>query len=214
MIDANVRSAMALIAKALNTCKRPFVSCSFGKDSSVLLHLVRRIREDIDVVFARYEETELIDNYEDVIAAWNLKTLHQIQIDVAILDDVSEGEHIDRWAISNGFDCAFIGLRAEESKGRRITLRKDGLFYRRANGLYRCCPIGFWKTAEVEAYMRYHDLPTLNTYKHSGFSVRTVSGLTMEKYGFRAAQIAKLRRTDPMRFNVLLKKYPELSKYV
>lgn len=44
---------MRVIDAALCEFKRPAIMCSFGKDSMVVLHLVRQVRKDLPVIFHR-----------------------------------------------------------------------------------------------------------------------------------------------------------------
>ena len=44
-------TARKIIEESLRVSKRPVVFCSFGKDSTVLLDMVREFREDVDVVY-------------------------------------------------------------------------------------------------------------------------------------------------------------------
>lgn len=50
-LDAKVRYAQRLIERALETAERPMVAWSGGKDSTLLLHLVRQYKPDVIVGF-------------------------------------------------------------------------------------------------------------------------------------------------------------------
>src|SRR5690625_2463704 len=88
MIYAQLKPYKALVEKtrgfirwALDKVDKPYVACSFGKDSAVMLHLVREIRPNIKVRFIRWEgETEHIDNYDEVISQWGNINLEQIEM--------------------------------------------------------------------------------------------------------------------------------------
>lgn len=213
-LGEKVEQALACIRLARAQSSRPYVACSFGKDSSVVLHLAQQVDCSMPAVFVRYDETDFMDNYDEVMAQWSGVNIIQLHIGGELFDDTTEGVHLDKWALENGFDCALVGMRAQESRGRAVTLKKDGLLFKKKNGLLRCCPIGFWSVDDVEAYTKLYDLPLLNTYKRAGFSARTTSGTTVDKYGFREQQLRRLRRTDPARFNQLKKRYPEVTQYV
>lgn len=45
--------AMNIIGPALMNCRNPILMCSFGKDSMVLLHMLRKVRPDIPVIWHR-----------------------------------------------------------------------------------------------------------------------------------------------------------------
>lgn len=209
----NERKSIGIIKAALAQMRRPYVACSFGKDSSVLLSLCLKIRPDIDVVFARYPETSLLDNYEEVIAGWKGIRLHYVDVEDDILDETGEGDFMDDWAIAEGFDGFFMGLRKQESRGRRITLLRDGAIYRKKNGLLRCCPLADWSSEEVLLYCIENALPMLSSYS-GDVNERSVTSLAHSKYGMRERQLLALKRRDPSKFNLLLQRFPTLAKYV
>ncbi len=53
---------------------RPLVLCSFGKDSMVMLHLIRQLRFKWDVAFHRFATNSRKYSFaEEIINSWNLK---------------------------------------------------------------------------------------------------------------------------------------------
>jgi len=57
-----------------NISGRPVLLCSFGKDSMVLLHLVRQIKADIPVIFWKVDgQPKRYEFSQQVIKDWNLK---------------------------------------------------------------------------------------------------------------------------------------------
>lgn len=210
----NERKSLDIIKEALAQMRRPYVACSFGKDSSVLLSLCLKVRSDVDVVFARYPETYLLDNYEEVISRWQGIRLQYVDVKDDILDETAEGDFMDDWAIAHGFDGFFMGLRKQESRGRRITLLRDGVIYRKKNGLLRCCPLADWSSEEVFLYCIENRLSMLSSYEDVDVNARSVTSLAHSKYGMRERQLLSLKRRDPARFNLLLQRFPTLARYV
>ena len=209
-----IASANKIILDGLNVCKQPFVSCSFGKDSAVMLHLVQNHVRNIEARFLRWPETNIINNYEDVIAQWDA-----LGANIKILDMARDrlNENVaDRWSslakISDS-DGSFVGLRADESKGRRITLRANGVVYKSKSGFYRICPLAYWKSEDVAAYAYQHDLPMLNTYKDSGYQSRTSSRIPRSDFGIREEMLRDLKIKNPAGFKELEKIYSEVSEY-
>ncbi len=209
-----VRETGAFIKWALRQCGSPCVSCSFGKDSAVMLHLVLQERPGIPVLFLRYEETALLANYSETISRWGNIRLETIDSGASILDNVNEAKELPRRAKAMGFDACFVGLREEESARRRINLRKYGKLHQCKNGIFRICPLQKWALNDIISYIYANELPTLDTYSEVGFEARTTVGLADDDYGFRAAQLAAIKRTDLRRFNELIRKYPSLRAYV
>ena len=208
-----LRQTQYFIADALHKVSRPYIACSFGKDSSVMLHLIMQENPNISVAFVEYPETCLLDNYEEVIGSWKCKNLHRIFINADIEASVNEKDILPAWAIKNGFDAAFVGIRKEESKGRRITLRMLGKMYTAKNGQTRICPLSDWTLKDIAAYTYVNDIPLLNTYKQHGIMQRTTTGLADDIYGFREAQLLRLKQADITKYNLLLNQYQNLARY-
>lgn len=211
-----VEQAREIIARGLEQLKNPYMACSFGKDSSVLLHLLIQVMPEIEVRFIRWDESNLIDTYAETIAKWE-KTYH-INLKILDLHRQSLDEPVpDRWKkLTNLSECDgyFIGLRADESRGRKMTLKIHGTIHRMKNGLVRISPLAWWKTDDVAAYIYQFALPTLQTYQYDGFEARTTSRIPRADYGIRESMLSGLRRRDPSRFNALCNLMPEVSEYV
>lgn len=212
---ALVNKTRGFIRWALARVNNPYLACSFGKDSAAMLHMVMLENQNIPVIYVEYEESEMIDNYEDVISRWNLQNLKRIFVHCNSIDtDVNEKDIIPNYAISSGFDSGFVGIRSSESNGRRITLKKNGMFYDSKNEIIRICPLKDWSNWDSAAYCVSNNLPTLSTYLKYGFDSRTVNGLSNSDYSFRENQLRALKNRDITQFNILLSRYPILSKYV
>lgn len=200
----------SFIKHTLSIVKTPYVACSFGKDSSVMLHLVLKYAPTVEVRFVRWKnETDLLGNYDDVIKRWGDINLTQVELHRSSVED-KVAERFD----TKGYDSYFIGFRQEESVARRITLKKLGDFYQMKNGMYRISPLSKWKTTDIAAYILSNELPTLDTYEKFGFSERTASRVPRENFGIRSHSLSLLKQRDISAFNQLLNNYPELSNYV
>lgn len=210
--NALVRKTEGFIRWALARVENPYVACSFGKDSSAMLHLVLKARPGTPVLYAEYEESDLIDNYKEVIEQWDID-LHRIFIPCDIDEEVNEKDIIPRYALANGFDSGFVGIRANESKGRNFSLKKNGMFYTAQNGITRICPLKDWTLLDSAAYCVLNNLPLLQTYINYGFEERTVNSFSNDDYSFRENQLRHIKNTDVSRFNQLIYKYPKLSRY-
>ena len=209
---ALVRKTKGFIRWALDRVENPYLACSFGKDSSVMLHLVLEQRPDIPVVFVSRIETNLIDNYEEIIAAWGGINLHQVNFNQDTLQFINKS--VIRTAMESikyNYDSYFIGLRAEESNGRRITLKKDGMFYKMADGLNRIAPVGFWSTKDIAAYCVSNNLPTLDKYKIEGFEARTTAGISSKT---PHESLIYIRQNNIDAFNKILKLMPDARFYI
>lgn len=210
--------ARAILERGLALTQHPYVACSFGKDSAVLLHMALQLNPTIDVRFLRWAyETEYLGDYDTVIAAWrdrypqlNLTTLelHRTSLEQRV------GGRFDQLAALTPADGVLIGLRAEESRGRRMTLRVHGDVYQTASGMVRICPLAWWTTQDVASYCLEHDLPLLNTYAGEGISARTSARVPRGDHGIRSQALSSLKRRDPSAFAALAEQYPEVFLYV
>ena len=143
-----------------------WVGTSWGKESIIVAHLAARMRPeaDIPVVWFEARPNANPDCYlvrDAFLARWPL--------------DYSEVVcHIpwlgDRWGIDEGYDPPWhawhkvhprhiLGLRAEENRTRALRMRRWG-----TTTPNTCAPLGFWRAADVYAYLHKHELPVHPAY--------------------------------------------------
>ncbi len=207
---ALVSKTKGFIRWALERVENPYVACSFGKDSAVMLHLVLEQKTDVKIRFIRWKnETELLGNYDEVIAAWGLENLEQIELQRQSIDDKAK----ERYA-TNEFDSYFIGFRQEESTARRITLKTHGMFHKMKAGKIRVSPLSDWKLKDIAAYIVSNNLPTLDTYEQFGFQERTTSRVPRADYGIRGHSLRLLKEKDISKFNELINQFPDAAYYL
>jgi len=202
---ALVNKTSGFIRWALERVENPYVACSFGKDSAVMLHLILKQRPDIPVIFVRRIETDLIDNYEEVISKWGILNLQQITV-LGWIETGLKNRTVSTATSKLDYDSYFVGLRMDESVARRISIKKLGMFYKNSSEKYRICPMADWKTNDIAAYCLSNNLPILNKYLIEGFSSRTTSGIP-RKFANESLQSLKMR--DIESYNKLLKLLPD-----
>lgn len=207
--------AMAVIEEGLARCDRPYVACSFGKDSAVVLHMVRQFMPDVQARFISWPETELLGDYERVMNEWralgaDIRVLHLTR---KTLDE----KVADRWLQLHAIEPAdgyFSGMRKEESRARRVILNSQGaVAYIKQSDTVRICPIADWKTEDVAAYVVEHDLPTLKAYQDHGFEARTASRVPRAAFSIREQALEQLRQDDPAAYRQLERMYPEVAQW-
>lgn len=203
-----VRKTANFISWSLRQVKTPYLACSFGKDSSVMLHLVYNQYPNIKVKFLGKRETDLIDDYKKLVAWWRAKGIDINCYTYAGWLEGGQSKGIAQNIQDEGHDSYFVGIRKEESVGRRITLKK-GKFFRMKDGKIRIAPLADWTTKDIAAYMVANKLPVLKAYQREGFTARTTSSIP-SKYPHEA--IARLKDADISAYNALLKILPE-AKY-
>lgn len=221
---ALVNRTSGFIRWALEQVKNPYVACSFGKDSAVMLHLVLQHKPDIPVRFSEQIVTQYLDDYEAVIKWWkinfniNLQRVYVLRKEIKSEAEkaVSEEQFSQRKSLDKGnWDSFFVGIRAEESVGRRINLKKNGIFAKQKNGRIKISPLAWWKTEDIIAYTYLNHLPILSRYNKFGFNDRTTAGLPPKwVYNVLEDTLLKLRNTDPSAYNNLLLTFEDLKYYV
>jgi len=170
-------------------CPGAYVAVSGGKDSMALWHLVTQrcaipagamsVKDDLDYP----GEREMV---EATAAAWG------VPIDVltppSLLDwlrehgdtaDASDDMHgrradladrffyrlLDDYREARGTPGVYLGLRAEESKGRAANAYARGAIYQKATGEVVCQPIWHWSAIDVFTYLLEHEIPIHPVYR-------------------------------------------------
>lgn len=206
---ALVRRTLAFITESLERVKNPYIACSFGKDSSVMLHLIETIKPGVLVKFVTHPETRLLGNYDEILAWWVKSNIQEIYLH---RDNAKETRgNTQRDALEESeHDSFFVGLRAEESKGRAMTLKTHGQFsQQKRTSKYRICPVAWWSEKDIEAYAAVHEIPMLKKYKDVGISARTTTGLPHNGFAFESFQ--HLRQFNPTAWNELNSIYSDLN---
>jgi phosphoadenosine phosphosulfate reductase len=147
------------------------VAASFGKDSIVLLHMLREIRPEIDVVYLNtgYDFPETVEFIKQLQTAWNLRLL-----EFTPRISVEEQERTlgaDLYHTDPGRCC---GIRKVEPMARALRnydawitgLRRDETEHRKnirvvevADELVKVNPLAAWTADDVWRYIRSHSVP-------------------------------------------------------
>jgi len=199
-----------------------YVSWSGGKDSTVMLHLVRRIAPDIDVLYmsSGYTLPDTAVLIERLRHEWNLH-LHVLDAPIDYIElcrtfglphtrsrvsqkkvvKILKKDQASAWASSHGFDGLFWGIRAEESVGRAAMCRALPRGLRDGKGVLRLAPIAEWSAEDVWAYTLTESIA------YSGLYDRENCGFTREMLrntGWLSTDGAAYGRLEWLRMN-----YPE-----
>lgn len=229
-----LEESINIIKDTLKLCNAPMVSFSCGKDSSVLAHLILSIDPKIPLRFLTVAETRLLHNV-DTIIDWfknNINaTVDEINIDRvfskewknATWEEQKKAGDNDFQLLDKGYDCIFLGLRAEESKGRKITLymhQTDNypkFAYKYAEnskmfGKMRSCPIAKWTSTDVLAYIKQNKMPVLDWYKEYGIEARTTARI--RRSATQHNLIFWIKKKNIETYNELVDRFPEFSLLV
>ena len=206
-----VDSTTHFISSSLKKVRRPYVACSFGKDSSVMLDLILKIKPDIPVRFASHPETRILDNYGDVIKKWLDRGVNLNEI--FCKGGLVKERHHQRKSLNGNpddWDSYFVGIRKYESKDRKFSIQKHGMFFKLTNGRVRIAPIAHWTENDIVAYTLTNNLPVLSEYEHHGFSSRTSSGIPRTNI---SQSLNNLKIRDIHAFNRLCKLFQDVNNF-
>lgn len=232
--------AKRYLHEALTLEPRARLSWSAGKDSTALVHLavhegakgrIFSIKDDLDYP----GEREYIERYA---AAWGvLDRLDILTPDVSLWDllvsmkdrhDIRDDLHsrsaefsrlgfysvIDSYNARSEVRATLLGLRAEESVGRRNNRNSRGHIYLKNDGELVGQPLCDWRGVDVYAYLLSHDIELLPVYRCIRFSTRPdrirKSWWVPGKHGARGGSIW-LKAYYPSLYRKLVSVYPELS---
>jgi len=238
---ARVERARGIVGRALGQAANPYVACSFGKDSIVLLDLVQDVQPDIPVMY-HDSGVELPESVQ--VRAWleergrlphlvvsrpprpvleALAADHREAVfgrdDHAAYDREALVAPIDATVREQGFDLVFLGLRKQESLRRRKLLGHRGpLFYAESRGVWECCPLADWRAEDVFAYLAIREaLPV-----HPAYSMTLLAedrGRIRVNWWCSVAmanrgRLVWLKYYYPSLFNRFAAEFPEVRAYV
>lgn len=175
------------------------VAYSYGKDSSVMLHMVRTLDPSVrayyvaqggetpDTAAFRAEFPEAVYGAVDVVDCdvdldeaverygWYTHEPSRVQPKKgAWRHNIRVGPY-ERYHEEHGIRGVFVGLRSEESRGRAMLRATRGHVYEESKPP-RCWPLLDWGTKDVWAYIGVHDLPYNPAYdrEHVGFDRHSI----------------------------------------
>ena len=181
-MDSHLDSAAYLVDEGFRLCRRPYLAFSGGKDSLVVAHLVHRCDPSAQMI---YSDDELLlpehiayiervkaragDHLMIVSSAarhngWFYSWQHRPfwREPPADMIWLPTGD-LSRDAKHLGYDGAFRGLRADESRGRALRLGKTQGIGQRGS-IVTIDPIYDWSVDQVWDYIDEHDLSYCPVY--------------------------------------------------
>jgi len=187
---SKVDEALDIIREALGRVENPVIGFSGGKDSTVVMDLVRRVDDDVRGVFCdtgvewphTKDYVRSVDNIttirnETEETFWSIvkkygwpqiKGKGSIRVNRCcnILKDIPMKKHIK----SNNMDLTFTGLTMDESRQRMMFLLSNGnkgrIKWVKSWNVNKAHPIWNWSEKEVWEYIKEHELEYNDIYKH------------------------------------------------
>jgi phosphoadenosine phosphosulfate reductase len=181
--------ALKLIEDALKLKMNSVIAFSGGKDSTVILDLVRRVDPSIPCLFANTG----VEYPATVSYCRSIPNLHEVGYIKSFWKCVEEygwpttkgkkgvahdgnkcciylkKKPMKEWEKKHDIKLVFLGITMAESRNRMMLLKSRGLMYACASeGVFKCYPIGEWTESDVWDYIRRRNLPYNSIYDTLG----------------------------------------------
>jgi phosphoadenosine phosphosulfate reductase len=211
---AKVDQAISVIEQALAIAPA-YVACSWGKDSTVLLHLAQQVQPNIPAISFDNSDRRFFD-YDRVVKEYTAQ--HPVNLTTIRYKGDHVPDKVKMFALWNDYPVALVGVRKEESRYRGMAIANYGLLHQFQTGTqagtWRCYPIGYWGWKDVWAYIVSNDLPYLDAYNHQSFDRgRTTDHLskTTERRWHRT-RLEEFAKIAPEYYFYLNNNYPEMFR--
>ena len=236
-----VEAARETVTRCIDATPDAAVGWSAGKDSTALVHLacvemghalpVYSEKDDLDFPGER-------DYIERLAALWGLDltivspdvSLQQWIADHAGELDAGEDFHGRAAALSREHfygliesytgkhGAVLLGLRQEESRGRKMNRALRGKLYQKRTGQWICTPLADWSGLDVFAYLLSRDVPVLDVYRCIGFMHRSEPWRVRKSWWIPGAHSRKggmvwLRRYYPSLYRRLCRMLPDARRH-
>lgn len=229
-----IEQAEGIARSWLMRCRRPVIAVSGGKDSTVMLDVVRRLRPDAPALFS--DDEWLLPETEAYIAT--IPNLHRIAATIMHTEwfwswvDGPEGlrpntEWVEAerndgsgtWMRLHGYDGVAVGLREEENSYRRVHIRAMGAcFLAQGKGIWQAYPVAWLSTTDIWAYIISRGIVYNRAYdrlSEIGVPIEQQRiGPLANRRVIGYGQLAILRRGWPELFNRFAAEFPEARAFV
>ena len=184
------KSAEEIVAWALENSNQPLVTTNFRPYEAVILHLITRVKPDIQVLWvdSGYNTSATYRFAEKVIEQLNLNVVTYIPQMTAArrnvlmkgIPDVDDPQHEEftRQVKLEPFQRALAELKPDLWFN---AIRKDQTAFRQSldivtaskDGVIKVAPLFHWTEADLDAYLAEHNLPNENDYFHPTKALET-----------------------------------------
>lgn len=234
-----VEKAIELIKKAVDMNKKMSISCSYGKDSIVLLNLVFSVTENVIVIQSdsgyqlpdTYRIREYYENkynyktiiveqllpFEEFLKTYGMQSINRTRTQHKKVVEVTKKDRLTERAKENGVELTFWGLRKSESNARNKFLINRDIFYNRTKSMWFCSPLAYFTNTDIWTYIFTNKLEYPNFYDMQNCGktrewIRNKSWVSTD--GANEGTLVWLKYNFPEYFNELAKKFKEVKGYV
>lgn len=163
-LEQKITRAKSMIRYAIAKYREPIISCSFGKDSMVLLHLARQIKPDIKV-FSVLSDSEFEKTYQfrdEMVKNWNLNYQeYNVVNDPDNLADCCRSKKVAKFKEAlQSYDCWLSGIRQDEGE-----TRADFGEIEERDGLIKVNPILYFTETDIWRYCAVYQVPPNPMYQ-------------------------------------------------
>ena len=176
----SVADVSQLIESQFAASDAPCFTCSFQAEDVVLLHLLRRVRGDVAVLFLEtfHHFPETVAYRDQLAARWNLNLVN-VSTDQpspglwqTSADDCCARHKVGPlFAALDTYDVWFTGLRREQSPSRANLQEIERFRLPTGKTLVKVSPLAAWTMRQVWQYAREHDIPLLPLYDRGYTSI-------------------------------------------
>lgn len=233
MIQSKIKGIKTIIRRGLKYCNNPYIACSFGKDSTVLLYFILQQRPDIPVVFLKsdYELPEIYEFSKWLKKEWKLNLteidlkLNHIEVCKKIglqherkyeVANFFKKKPLQEYALKNNYDGVFWGLRKDESNLRRKIIKYQGVYSKGKDGIKRISPLAFISNYELWLIIDLLKIPYCDLYKKTKFfkreNLRNDGWLATNKA--TKGRLLHLKYYYPEYFKKIEQNFPEIRWYL
>ena len=172
--------AQELIAQHLVEPGLPCVTSSFQAECVVLVHMLRRVRPQIPVLFLDtvHHFPETMRYRDELTARWNLNliTLRATEPAPGLWRESTSAccarHKVEPLFSALGtYDVWFTGLRRQQSASRANLAEVEPFTLPSGKVLQKISPLAAWTTRAVWDYAKAHDIPLLPLYEQGYTSI-------------------------------------------
>jgi len=233
-----IQNAISVIEAALAKLGLWAISCSYGKDSLVLLDLVFSVRpctvmfkdsgyclsetyETMNECEKRYGYKTQVKrqdlSWEELLDAYGLPGINRTESQQKRVVQLIKKDVLSDFAKELGIQGVFWGLRSQEARGREMLLKSKGhTFLNETSGLWYCAPLYNWTADDVWAYIISRELPYPKFYDYPQGDkdrnwIRNTGWASTD--GAAEGRIIWLKKHYPELYKRLAERYPEIRSY-